>query len=398
MPSMRAAPPPPWQPSQCLEHCETALVLPEVIPSVGQWQSYLDPAAIRTAAILCSMLDEFFQPFAMQQSRRFTNFFEKRLAQRNFLRPWSVEELSKLHFSSEDLGTFDPRIEMLLMDMDPAAEVWGILDSRYLYWHGHNRWMMRTPPEVRRLVRVGYSMPSEGISVLSHCITANSPAMTVDRARRIAVELKARLPGIVCFQGFEEEDRSELFGGLVGSCYEPLEASWGAGLLWDRRRWAQEDVESSGGLVVLDLKSRQQEGQYLRVACARPGIADCLEARRAWLRLLSPSWPLVVCGDLSALGGTEGAGLVPGFSELRSAAVDVLGDEVLSRKPPGDEGDEEGVKLWRPGAIYYKNLAVASVLSGHSERYLRSLSHDELTEVFPAGGLPLYASFLTSAS
>ena len=88
---------------------------------------------------------------------------------------------------------------------------------------------------------------------------------------------------------------------------------------------------------------------------------------------------LVVCVDLSLLGGTSSAGLVPALLGLHSAMFETLGHEVLVPKPSAsNEPDADDLNpLWDPCGIFFNGVEPMAALSGYTEGYLATLSQSK---------------------
>ena len=103
---------------------------------------------------------------------------------------------------------------------------------------------------------------------------------------------------------------------------------------------------------------------------------------------------LVVCADLSLVGGTSSAGLVPALLGLQSAMFEILGHEVLTPKPVlGDSDDFHA--LWDPCGIFFRGVEPTTALSGYTEGYLSKMfeGSSDLSSNFPDGKPVLFAEF-----
>lgn len=112
---------------------------------------------------------------------------------------------------------------------------------------------------------------------------------------------------------------------------------------------------------------------------------------------------LVVCADLTPLGGAEGASVVEELAFLASLSQQVLGEELLA--PCSAPDPENGgmcpvrsaasglIRLHRPDAVLFDGLVPILSLSGHTERYLATMASEDVVQQFPAFRIPLVAAF-----
>jgi len=406
------------------------LDVPDYVPSIfaglatlnskqQDFQGVEAAVAIRVAAVFRGMLDHFFGPFALQHNRHILEVIDEQLASsRGVQGPWEAQELRAVVFGAKDLTNLDARISALLAQLPPSARacLGSLFSTKHLHSDGRDHWLLCKPPEVRRPVKVACSTSNnlEEISVLSHSVKGALQDATpsgAGRRRRLAVELREHFASIICLQGFDADaDCQDLVAGLVGTWYDFCTTRSTDGeantIFWDRRRWTRVSSYKNGSLLALDLACHTDSLQssplldksettppVLRVVCVRPTVEDCCATRTPWSDLDFWQLPLVVCGDFAALGGAEGAAsFIPALDGLHSAAVEALGEEIAS---PGKVAGEAFRlrQVWRPSAVFYHGLCLTSFLCGHTEGYLSALSDYDLEEQFPAGRLPLFATF-----
>eukprot|EP00929_Paragymnodinium_shiwhaense_P057993 TRINITY_DN29050_c0_g1_i1.p1 TRINITY_DN29050_c0_g1~~TRINITY_DN29050_c0_g1_i1.p1 ORF type:complete len:626 (+),score=173.48 TRINITY_DN29050_c0_g1_i1:86-1963(+) len=230
-------------------------------------------------------------------------------------------------------------------------------------------WELLQPPEIRRLVEApAAATPSGGVemgrtvSVMSLTVTAWAFQDAHLRQNAFVRQLQQVDADIVALQGYDVLRgggsrflaKQALVGFAVAGGFpdgEEVEANL---IFWRTDRWQLVDefhLEKAKGV---DLALRADESTMLRVISAQPTLADCCDDRAALNARLdevltgatmgaaAPAAALrkpdrrrgpvsvLVCADLRAVGGAEGAALVPGLCALRSAHVEVLGEEVVA--------------------------------------------------------------------
>lgn len=180
-------------------------------------------------------------------------------------------------------------------------------------------------------------------------------------------------------------------------------------IFWDTGRFELVGSLRAGSSLAVDLRPFEDPGVQVRVVCmmahppfgsASAGFAD-LFARPDASGMVAAS-PLVVCGDLSALGGAECACFVEEFAGLVSVSQEVLGEEVCApRFEYSADGNVWPVRapasglnrLRHPDVMLFRGLCPLISLSGHSERYVSTLGQEELVSQFPAFRPNLVAAF-----
>ncbi|OLQ04545.1 hypothetical protein AK812_SmicGene12363 [Symbiodinium microadriaticum] len=142
-------------------------------------------------------------------------------------------------------------------------------------------------------------------------------------------------------------------------------------IFWDRSRWEMVRVEE-GVVLSVNLRSLEDPTATIRALCFKAKAPA--EATRFFM---DEGEPLVVCADLSPLGGVESASIVEDLVGLPSVMEEVLGAEVAAHipAPPGLSQDCE----------------LAPVR--HTEGYLASMPPEDVVQQFPCFRLPIVAAF-----
>lgn len=213
---------------------------------------------------------------------------------------------------------------------------------------------------------------------------------------------------IICIQGLDPGSTGQgLTQTLVDDGYSystAMNRHESNTIFWHASRWELVSREECGAALAVDLRPHEDRHVVLRAICARPavpvstspGLGSLFAGRR------SEDGPIVVCADLSLLGGAEGSAIVEELANLRSVMMEVTGEELAA--PMGtrlQEGGMEGVRagasglniLHRPDSVLFAGMAPIVVLSGHTKRYLTTLDSEELAQQFPAFRAPIVAAF-----
>ena len=334
---------------------------------------------------LATCLLRFLLQGPVLETSDFLKVIETQLGEAQDSGPWRQRDLKMVSFSSQDLALLDARLAALLPKLSP--EMLARLPRHLNLDSDPTRpslWSFKAPPELRRMIQKE-KWPTEvdtssgfSITFLSAEASGNLP---LDRM------LKFQRAGIACLQG---DIHPDVVSGIIGKGYGRCSSNGpSATIIWDRSVWTLcASHERDAGLAV-DLIS---EDQAIRVACWQPTLEQSCDASHFLVAdshyLLADNVNLVVCADLSLLGGTSSAGLVPPLLGLQSAMFEVLGQEVLVPKLPRSEP----VSLWDPCGIFFRGVEPAAALSGHTEGYLAG----EDVHSFPDGKPILFAEFASS--
>ena len=339
---------------------------------------------------LASCLLRFLMQAPVLETSDLMKIIETQLGEAEDSGPWCQRDLKTVSFTYKDLALLDARLAALLHKLSP--ELLARLPRQLnLDWDPTGMsWSFKEPPELRRLIAKNNKNPTLGqfsITFLSHA--SGCVPMHLDRM------LKFKRAGIACLQGLDSST-PDLACGIIGKGYGKCCGKGPSGantIMWDRSYWAFcASHECDAGLAV-DLISADQA---IRIACWRPRLEHSFDGSSEAFGhfLLSENVNLVVCADLSLIGGTSSAGLVPALLGLQSAMFEILGHEVLTPKPVlGDSDDFHA--LWDPCGIFFRGVEPTTALSGYTEGYLSKMfeGSSDLSSNFPDGKPVLFAEF-----
>eukprot|EP00438_Fugacium_kawagutii_P035357 Skav207506 [mRNA] locus=scaffold334:363407:364966:- [translate_table: standard] len=313
--------------------------------------------------------------------------------------PWRQRDLRRASFSCKDLALLDARLAALLDKISPEALARLSKQAKLnLAWDPAGMvWSFNEPPELRRLVAKKDKSPTLASSQFSITFLSQRSGYTPMQLDRM---LEFKRAGIACLQGLDSNNpdlAARIFGKGYGRCctHETSEANT---IIWDRSFWTFcGSYECDAGLAV-DLIS---EHQAIRIACWRPSLEHCCDASSFDFGcLLSENVNLVICADMSLLGGTSSAGLVPALLGLQSAMFETLGHEVLVPMPKpceealiSDEAHADLNPLWDPCGIFFGGVEASAALSGYTEGYLAAMTEGDVKGNFPDGKPILFAEF-----
>jgi len=396
--------------------------------------------AARVAQQLRQLLDFYFEPFNLQHNRYLLDLVARKLGAPELLGPWLDETLLDFRFSFNDLKGLG-RIAAAMGKLRPSQ--WetgdaGVLGNlKHLIWGAHGQLLLRRPPEVRCFIEdrntcnslhpevVSAALrylasaheqrgqaPAKMVSVLSYALgdvlNDDSPKGQLSHGR-LKRQLLLHNSDVICIQGLDPSTGGQaITQTLVDEGYAyttaKIDIHDANTIFWDASRWELLVRIECGAALAIDLRPHEDQSVVLRVICARPVVPTTF---REGLRSLfagrsSEDGPLVVCADLTLLGGAEGAGICEELAPLRSVMAEVTGEELAA--PLGTrlaDGGMEGVvagasglnKLQRPDSVLFSGMAPIVVLSGHTKRYLTTLDAEELTQQFPAFRAPIVAAF-----
>ena len=347
---------------------------------------------------LVSCLLRFLMQAPVLETSDLLKVIESQLGEAQDSGPWCQRDLKKVLFSYKDLALLDGRLASLLHKLSPEVVAKLSRQAKLnMTWESPGMvWSFKEPPELRRLIRKTNMLKTKTTSALNQFsitfLSQRSGCLPMELDRM----LKFKRAGIACLQGLDSSD-NDLAASIFGKGYGRFCAQ-GSGeantIIWDRSLWTFcASHECNAGLAV-DLTSKDQT---IRVACLRPTLEHSCEADFADF-LLSENLKLVVCADLSLLGGTSSAGLVPSLLGLHSAMFETLGHEVLVPKPSASKQPDadDFYPLWDPCGIFFSGVEPMAALSGYTEGYLATLSQSKMgdsTVNFPQGKPILFAEF-----
>ena len=383
----------------------------------------------RAASQLRQLLDFYFEPFTLQHNRYLLDLILKRADAPEDKGPWRAEALQNCHFTLEDLkglGRIQSALSKLQTQKSDWMEVAELGNLKHLS-SGHDGTLyLRTQLEVRSFVHadnvpkdvavaaVRYltaskeqqqEAPKGVVNVLSYSIsdalTDQSPSGQ-QRLAKVKRQVLVYRTDLICLQGLDinEEVGANLAKSLTDEGYGIVCSSFNGkanSILWDQRRWELLSSSEDTAVAVVNLRPYEDPASTLRVVCWQANVHS------ASGRLFAAHEKVLVCTDLSAVGGTEGAGIVDELVGLPSVAEEVLGEEVASHipAPPGlslecDLGPVHSNgqnRLRHPDAMFFQNMAPVAVLSGHSSEYLTSMPQKDVVQQFPCFRLPIVAAF-----
>jgi len=392
-------------------------------------------SSARGCQTLRQLLDFYFEPFTLQHNRYLLDLVAKHLGPPQDAGPWLQRDLKKFQFSLDDLmglGRISSALTKIRGGVKEASEsdVWDQL--KHLVRSSNGSFKLRVPPEVRSFVGAGCidarkvadvtkymtaSREERGhavsgvVTVMSYSVREAASDLSADGQKRQA-QLKRQLlvyrTDVVCLQGLSNEGpASQLASALAEEGYASSHSQSmhpPLAVFWDRSRWELMSSQEEEGAVAVNLRPFEDKKTVIRFVCLAPTVPQLIATEG--MPTIPGSNPctnkpdstaLVVCADLSSLGGAEGALLVNELAGLESAMCDIFGSELLAPLPATDPkaGDvAHRLRNFRqPDSILYQGLVAAAGLSGHTEGYLATLPSEELATQFPASRLPLVAAF-----
>lgn len=374
----------------------------------------------RAASQLRQLLDFYFEPFTLQHNRYLLDLILKRADAPQDKGPWRVEALQNCRFTWEDLQGLG-RIQSALTKLQSRPGMVELRDLKHLSCDD-GQLHLRTQLEVRNFVHaenvsqdvagaaVRYltasreqqqEAPKGVVNVMSYAVgemmTDQSPAGT----QRLA---KVKRQILVYRTGLDANEKigASLATSLVEEGYG-LASSKVNGeancILWDRRRWDRLREDLTDDALVVELKPYEDPETSIRVVCWRANVHNDSS------RLFGAHEKVLMCTDLSSVGGAEAAGIVDGLVGLPSVAEEVLGEEVAAHipAPPGLslDGDcelapvrSQGLnRLRHPDAVFFLNMTPVTALSGHTAEYLEKMPQEDVVQQFPCFRLPIVAAF-----
>ncbi|CAK9002844.1 Peptidyl-prolyl cis-trans isomerase ESS1 [Durusdinium trenchii] len=340
-----------------------------------------DLAEGRLLKLTSCLLRILMQPSVLQTSD-LMKIIEHQLGEVHGSGPWLQRDLKKVCFSCSDLALLDTRLCALLQRLPPEVLLKLPKQCKLnLSWdHTGTKWSFKEPPELRRLIRKQTSRSSSHFT-----ITSQRFCMSVQLDQ---IRLKG---GVACLHGLDStnpEVAATLTGKGYGRCCAQGDTE-ATTIIWDRGLWTFCGSHESGSFLAVDLKSKEK---VVRVAGIRPSLEHCCDASFGDF-LRDDCLPVVVCADLSLVGGTSSAGLVPVLLGLHSAMFEILGHEV-SVPQPGTGAFPQ------PSGIFFRGVAPVAALSGYTEGYLATCDPGMLNfqTNFPEGQAFLLAEFSWGAS
>lgn len=329
-------------------------------------------------------------------------------------------------FSFEDLRGLG-WIQSALSKLQPADWAAELGSLKHLTCDARGSLHLRTQLEVRSFVCAGEAdqeaaasavrylsasreqreqAPSGMLSVLSYSVADafnDSSPLGVQRQSKVKRQVLVYHTDLICLQGVDvsKKNGASLASTLTEEGYSFVSCSMDGEantIFWDRSRWEMVRVEE-GVVLSVNLRSLEDPTATIRALCFKAKAPA--EATRFFM---DEGKPLVVCADLSPLGGVESASIVEDLVGLPSVMEEVLGAEAAAHipAPPGLSQDCElapvrcttGLNRLRfPDAIFFNDMAPVAALSGHTEGYLASMPPEDVVQQFPCFRLPIVAAF-----
>jgi len=394
--------------------------------------------AARAALQLRQLLDFYFEPFNLQHNRYLLDLVARRVGPPSKEGPWLVESMMDFQFRLDDLRGLG-RIVSAMAKIKPSQ--WEVGEQGTLAKLKHLRWgedgylLLREPPEVRSFVSArdvshpevvsaalrylaavreqSGQAPARMVSVLSYSLGDTLADMS-PRGQNCHGRLKRQLllhhTDIMCIQGMDPDINGEgLADTLIEDGYMFTTAKSEDGeansIFWDSTRWELVRKEACGAALAVDLRPVEDPSVLLRAICMRPAVPTSYGPglSRLFADRQFEDAPLIVGADLSLLGGAEGAVIVEEIAYMQSVMREVTGEELLApfgvMHPDGSgmtaiQAGASGMnRLHRPDAIFFSGMSPIVALSGHTERYLSTLSLEGMPMQFPAFRIPIVCAF-----
>jgi len=401
---------------------------------------WIQPLTVQRATTqLRQLLNFYFEPFSFQHNRYLLDLLARHIGAPEGSGPWLPEALRDFCFTLDELRGLG-RIQAALLKQ--RQERWGerIGNLEYLHWDSSGGLKLINPPEVRRFAPAGTSLHPEVVSAASRYLAAmreqsgQAPARIVSvlsyalgesvvdqtstglqRRARLKRQLLFHHTDVMCLQGLDSKSAPEngedggvgLTACLVEEGYGYATANGDDGeansIFWDVSRWELVGQEECDAGLRVDLRPFEDSTVLLRVICARPGVPTTTGPGLGKLFDGSEEGPLLVCADLTLLGGAEGASIVEELVGMPSVMREVTGEELLvplaspvrdgQGAAPVRAGASGLNRLHCPDALLYRGMTPVVVLSSHTESYLATMLPEDVIAQFPALRLPIVAAF-----
>lgn len=392
---------------------------------------YLADKAARAAAQLRQLLDFYFESFNLQHNRYLLDLIARRIGKDPYkVGPWLTRSLADFTFSLGDLVGLGRIASALAKLKSPSSEhLEGLKHLKWSTGFKDPRMKLMKPPEVRSLVasekadpevvsaaatylaavREQRSEAPKGLfTVLAYALEVglcDNSTRGMQRQAQLKRQLLLHHTDVMCLQGLDPDGIGEgIVTTLTEEGYSFTVARCATGeansVFWDASRLQLVGFVDDGAAVAVELTPFEEPSIVIRVTCVRPMVptSDCPGLKDL---LGDRSGPLVVCADLSLLGGTESADVFEELAGMRSVAKEVLGEELQTpMAAPLEEGHtpvrggaSNWVRLHKPDAMFFEGLVPLMALSGHTASYLQGMTSEECSQQFPAFRLPIVAAF-----
>lgn len=412
----------------------------------------------RATQNLKSLLDFYFEPFTLQHNRYLLDLVASKVGEPLEKGPWVQEALVNFSFKLEDLtglGRIAGSLQKLKFAQKDLNDFGDSEELKHLFRDADGQLKLKTLPEVRSFVPARdipeevtkqvrrylsaareqrVQAPATTVSVLSYAVAEalfDATQRGEQRRARLKRQLLVHHTDLVCLQGLSADPklkaRFEALQGLemnttnsreesllealrkegylhhFAQCRTTGEAN---AIFWDSSRWELVEQLAYGSAAAVVLRPFEDLQLHLRVVCFQPRLPKRLdEGLRRLFGSCVPTErgpPVLVCADLSELGGAEGACIVEEIAGLPSVAQEVLNGELASPyadvTPQGEfrlaKSAASGLnKLRRPDAVLFGGVSPSAALSGHTEGYLATIGCQEALQQFPALRIPIVAAF-----
>jgi hypothetical protein len=427
----------------CVDEARLTVRRKEVLQSQGQnlassqESSKQQPKrSLRNAGLrLQQLLDFYFESFNLQHNRLLLDLVATRAGPPPHKSPWPVDTLSTFSFTLDDLlglGRIASELGRLRIPTTNSLTLERMIGPlKYLKCFENGQLSLMYPPEIRSFVPSAEAdsevasgamrylavaceqrgqAPPGFVSVLAVNVTEallDQSDKGDQRRSRLKRQFLLHHTDFICVQGINVNVEKEGLGTYVqtalmsegygfvsaqgGQWYEgkesqELEEMEECAIFWDRSRWQLTERYQHDGNVACVLIPFEDQRSSLRVACLRPSVPTASNPDLNGL-LGHEGQPLLVCADLSHIGGAEVPSVVEELSSLRSVMREVVGrespspiilpDPVASQTglPPtlGRDGASGLVDTHNPDAVFFRGLSPTAALSCHSAGYLATM-------------------------
>ena len=246
-----------------------------------------------------------------------------------------------------------------------------------------------------------------GVSVMSYAIgevlAAVSHTQHDRRLARLTRQILVLHTDVICLQGLPSPNSGSvqecfsrsLVATMSAKGYSCVATSGPAGegnaILWDRSRMQFLSTTEQGSALCVDFQSVAGSACQIRVACLSPEVPTFGSESLSDLFCSGPSVepPIIICSDLTRIGGAHCASVIEELSVVRSAMWEMLGEEVMTPmqasqrvngvliSAPARSAASGLNRLHCPDAVHFRGLSPVLALSGHTEGYL---GHDGAKE------------------
>lgn len=419
---------------------------------------------------LGKLLNYYFEPFNFQHNKLLLDLTNKRCEKPKQARAFLSEQLFlDLFFTIQDfmelprIGNFvktlqsmnfevgPPKFKGMCVGPDSARKLYlrrgqaviEELELHHLEWRGDSL-VLQQPPEVRRWIGARHcdssllqkcelcfsakpawtseEEPSEKLSILTLPFVpdwiryAGDQSQTNGKLKRQVLLYSA---DVVCIQGIDlevTEAGKHLLFSLLEEAYDFITSSEKDcevfSIFWKQARWMLLRPHEFKGGVSVDLRFRAEvNSKPIRVVNMASQVTDQLSIKTSRSLLFSPLnedrlCGLVVCADLSSIGGADAYSFVEDLAMLKSLAREVLDEEI--RMPDIRIGPSFGLfwpmsvstvsssglnRLTSPNCILFSGLEPICMLSGHSNQYLSTVTSEDFSRTFPSLRIPLMGCF-----